>query len=191
MQTLHAVAHPVVGGIDHQGAGLRGLLHLRVQLRHAVLVDGGVGLVEHPHRFALQPQPRQSNAPFLPRGQMRRRHILKAPQPHRRQGRHGVAGLITKGAGVAQVFQRIELFANTGLMPQIKEVLLPLGLPPASLTLKEAMQPHQNPQQGGLAGAVGTGNLPDFPGAGGQAQATEQHAIVALAAQLHKLQSGG
>ena len=102
-----------------------------------------------------------------------------------------VAGLITKGAGVAQVFQRIELFANTGLMPQIKEVLLPLGLPPASLTLKEAMQPHQNPQQGGLAGAVGTGNLQDFPGAGGQAQATEQHAIVALAAQLHKLQSGG
>ena len=30
MQTLHAVANPVVGGIDHQGAGLSGLLHLRI-----------------------------------------------------------------------------------------------------------------------------------------------------------------
>src|SRR5690606_36135532 len=59
----------VMGGQYHRPALLAVSGQVRLELGHALLVEGSEGFVEYPQRWAVQVQPGQCHAALLPGGQ--------------------------------------------------------------------------------------------------------------------------
>ncbi len=167
--------------------------------RHAVAVDGGEGLVEHPQRTRDQLQPGQGHPALLAGGELAGGQVLEANEPHGRQGgeaRGLVIGLACEGLVPGQILERRQRCLDPRRMAQVEQIgqevlaRAPHGMVvPVELALEVRQLPGKDLQQGGLAAAVGAFHTHDLAGMDVKVKVPEQPAIIPLTGQLSGLQT--
>ncbi len=179
--------------VTHAAQGLPALRrvcrHPPGEARHAVNVNGGERLVEHPQRGAGQPQAGQRHPALLPGRELSDRHVLKSRQPGLRQRLRETRAVA--GVEEVQVLPRRQAGFDPRLVPYPQQAAMEAvthaaqGLAlPVHLPAVRARQPGQQAQQGGFSRAVAAGDLHPLPGVHGERQPAKQRPLVPLAVQI-------
>ena len=188
----------MVGGQNHQAALLAMPGQVGLQLRHALLVEGGEGLVENPQRWRLQVQPGQGHAALLAGRQGVAGHVLETTQANgfQRPPDRRALGRLMQGAEPGQVFLGGEQALDAGGVADPQQAAAQLAvLAGQGLAVEQHFagarlhQPGEQAQQAGLAAAVGPGHLQHGATGEVQLQAIEELAPVALAGKGNGLKS--
>nr|GEZ61258.1 hypothetical protein [Tanacetum cinerariifolium] len=185
-------AQGVMGG-QHDGTAIFTVIgNMGFKLGHALFVQRGERLIEHPYRGARQIQTRQCDATPLTGRQGVARHVFKAAQANRRKGAPEFIGMRRRvqRAEPGKVFQRSEEVFDAGGMANPQHVAGHFAaLAGQGFTVEKHAaggwlhQAAQQAQQAGLAAAVRAADLQQVAHAQPQFEILEQQAPAAQQAQ--------